>query len=113
VVVKTQGKNSGLKLYIIQQIDRKVPLDKIARDKDMDYAELLDTISHIIYSGSKLNLSYFIEETIDEDRYDEIYAYFREAETDDIDAAQEELGPDYTWEELMLVRCQFMSELAN
>ncbi|MBX3101861.1 MAG: DNA helicase RecQ [Bacteroidetes bacterium] len=113
VVVKTQGKNSGLKLYIIQQIDRKVPLDKIARDKDMEYNELLDTISHIIYSGSKLNLQYFIEEQIDDDRYEEIYAYFREAETDDLDEAMEELGADYTWEEIILVRCQFMSELAN
>lgn len=113
VVVKTQGKNSALKLYIIQQIDRKVPLDEIAEVKSMEYDELLDAISHIVYSGSKLNIQYYLDDVVDEDRQDEIYDYFMEADTDDLEVAQAELGTAYSWQEILLVRTQFMSEKAH
>ncbi|MFO0398881.1 MAG: RecQ family ATP-dependent DNA helicase, partial [Sphingobacteriia bacterium] len=113
IIVKTQGKNSASKLYIIQQIDRKAPLDAIAHAKDMDYETLLETVSHIIYSGSKLNIQYYIDEVVDEDRQNDIIDYFMEAETDDLEAAQAELGPDYSWEEIILVRAQFISENGN
>lgn len=113
VVVKTAGKNSANKLFIIQHIDRKTPLDEIAHQKSLSMDELMQELEHIIYSGTKLNIDYYINEVIDEDKQDEIYDYFMQAESDDLEMAQKELGGDYTPEEIQLMRAKFYSEMAN
>ena len=111
--VRTVAKKSQMKVSIIQSIDRKVALDDIAMAKGIEFDELLDEIECIVYSGTKLNIDYFLEEVIDDDKIDEIYDYFKESETDDLDEAIEELGDDYSEEEIRLVRIKFISEMAN
>lgn len=111
--VRTVAKKSQMKVSIIQSIDRKVALDDIALAKGIEFDELLDEIESIVYSGTKLNIDYFLEEVIDDDKIDEIYDYFKESETDDLDEAIEELGDDYSEEEIRLVRIKFISEMAN
>ncbi len=111
--IRTVAKKSQVKVDIIQYIDRKVPLDDIARVKGMEFAELLDIIDTIVYSGTRLNIDYFINEVMDEDVMADIYDYFKESDTDSIDAALDELGNDYTEEEIRLVRIKFLSEMAN
>ena len=115
MVVKSVVNKSGLKVYIIQSIDRQMPLDDIANAKGIDMTELLDEIESIVHSGTKLNIDYYIDDVIDEDKQDDIFEYFREeAETESIDAALEELGEDqYSEEEIRLVRIKFFSELGN
>jgi len=113
VVVKTAGKNSANKLFIIQHVDRKTPLNEIASLKGLSMDELMHEVDHIIYSGTKLNIDYYIKDMIDEDKQDEIYDYFMEAESDNLDVAQETLGPDFTPEEIQLMRAKFYSEMAN
>ncbi|MDL2256625.1 DNA helicase RecQ [Bacteroidales bacterium OttesenSCG-928-I14] len=112
--VRTVANKSKLKVYIVQSIDRKVALDDIALTKGLDFSELLDEIEAIVYSGTKINVDYFLEEVMDEDHVADIYTYFKEdSETDELEAAIEELGNDYTEEEIRLVRIKFLSELAN
>ncbi len=111
--VRTVAKKSQMKVSIIQSIDRKVALDDIALAKGIEFDELLDEIESIVYSGTKLNIDYFLEEVIDDDKIDEIYDYFKESETDDLDEAIDELGDDYSEEEIRLVRIKFISEMAN
>ena len=111
--VRTVAKKSMLKVNIIQAIDRQVALDDLAEAKGLDFEVLLDEIEAIVYSGTKLNIDYFVEEVIDDDRLDEIYDYFMESETDDLDAAIEELGEDCSEDEIRLVRIKFLSEQAN
>lgn len=111
--VRTVANKSKLKVSIIQSIDRKVALDDIASAKGMDFSELLDEVEAIVYSGTKLNIDYFIEEVMDDDHVDEIYQYFKESETDDLEVALDELGGDYTEEDIRLVRIKFISEMAN
>jgi len=106
LVVKSTGANSALKLYIIQNIDRKLPLDDIASAKGLTIAELIKEMENIVFSGTKLNLNYWIDEVLDEDQQEEIHEYFLEAETDDIEG-------DYEDEELRLYRIKFISEVAN
>ncbi len=114
MVVKSVVNKSGRKVYIIQSIDRKIPLEDIASAKGMQFDELLEELEHIVDSGTRVNIDYYIDDVVDEDRLEEVYDYFMEAETPDIDAALEELGDDdYTSEELRLVRIKFMSEVAN
>lgn len=113
VVVKTAPKKSMNKLFFIQHVDRKTPLNELAKLKNISYQELLNQIENIIYSGTKLNLDYYIDEEMDYDRVDEIYDYFMHAETDDLDTAENELGTDYSREEIQLVRAKFISEIAN
>jgi ATP-dependent DNA helicase RecQ len=113
VVVKSAVNKSKIKIYIIQQIDRKVELEEIAESKDLSMAEILSEIEHICYSGTKLNLNYYLSQVIDEDKQEEIYDYFMTADTDNIQAALKTLGPDYTEEELRLMRIKFLSEVAN
>jgi ATP-dependent DNA helicase RecQ len=113
IVVKTKGKNSAEKLYIIQQIDRKISLHDIADQRGIKYAEILDKIYHIVHSGSKLSLDYFVEQEIDPDTEEEIYDYFRQSKTDDLDVAQKYFGKDTSVEELMLMRIKFYSDMAN
>ena len=111
--IRTVAKKSMLKVSIIQSIDRQVALDDIAMAKGIEFEELLDEIEAIVYSGTKLNINYFLEEVMDDDHVDDIYEYFSEAESDSLEEAQKELGPDYSEEEIRLVRIKFMSEMAN
>ncbi len=111
--VRTVAKKSMLKVKIIQSIDRQVPLDDIADSQNIDFDELLDEVEAIVYSGTRLNIDYFLEEVIDEDHIDDIYDYFAESDTDKLSVAQEELGEDYTEDEIRLVRIKFISEMAN
>ena len=111
--VRTVANKSKLKVSIIQSIDSKVALDDIASAKGIDFNELLDEIEAIVYSGTKLNIDYFLDEAMDEDHLLDIYDYFKESETDSLAVAMDELGDDYTEEEVRLVRIKFISEMAN
>ncbi|RSK51521.1 DNA helicase RecQ [Hymenobacter rigui] len=114
VVVKSAVNKSKIKIYIIQQIDKKMDLEEIASSKGIDMRELMEEIEHICYSGTKLNLDYYINGVLDEERQDEIYDYFMTAQTDNIAVALKELGTDdYTEEDLRLMRIKFLSEVAN
>ncbi len=113
LVVKSTGANSALKLYIIQNVDRKLPLSDIASAKGLEIPELIKEMEQIVFSGTKLNLSYWVDEILDEDQQEEIHDYFLEAETDDLDEAMEEFDGDYEDEELRLYRLKFISEVAN
>lgn len=111
--VRTVANKSKMKVSIIQAIDRKVALDDIATSKGIEFDELLDEMESIVYSGTKLNISYFLEEIMDQDHMLDIYEYFKESTTDDVDEAMDELGDDFTEEEIRLVRIKFISEMAN
>ncbi|WP_348744662.1 RecQ family ATP-dependent DNA helicase [Tenacibaculum sp. 190524A05c] len=113
LVVKSTGVNSGLKLYIIQNTDRKLPLDDIAKSKGLEMNELIKEMEAIVFSGTKLNIDYAIEDLLDEDQQEEIYDYFMEAETDKIQEALDEFDGDYDDEELRLMRIKFTSDVAN
>lgn len=113
LVVKSTGANSGLKLYIIQNIDRKLPLSDISSAKGLDMEGLLKEMEQIVYSGTKLNISYWIDEILDDEQQEEIHDYFMESESDNIKAALEEFDGDYDTEELRLMRIKFISEVAN
>ena len=111
--VRTVANKSKLKVSIIQSIDMKVALDDIAISKGIDFDELLTEIEAIVNSGTKLDIDYFIESVMDDDRAEDIYEYFRESESDSIDDAIDELGDDYSEEEIRLVRIKFLSEMGN
>lgn len=111
--VRTVANKSKLKVFIIQAIDRKIALDDIAISKGLEFPELLDEIEAIIYSGTKINIDYFINEVMEEDHILDIYEYFRESQTDDVETALAELGSDYTEEEIRLIRIKFVSEMGN
>lgn len=114
MVVKTQANKSALKVSIIQNIDRKIGLEDIANAKGLTYNDILKEVEAIVNSGTKLNISYFVDEMIDEGRQNEVYDYFHNAATDSIDKALNDLGEaDYTREEIQLMRIKFMSELGN
>ena len=111
--VRTVAKKSMLKVKIIQSIDRQLALDDIAEAQGIDFDELLDEVEAIVYSGTKLNIDYFLEEVMDEDHIDDIYDYFAESDTDKLSVAQDELGDEYSEDEIRLVRIKFISEMAN
>ena len=111
--IRTVANKSKLKVAIINAIDRKVALDDLAISKGVEFDELLDDVESIVYSGTKLNIDYFLEEILDEENLNEIYDYFRSSDTDSIDVAIEELGGEYTEEEIRLVRIKFISEVGN
>jgi len=113
LVVKSTGANSALKLYVIQSVDRKLPLDDIASAKGLELPELIKEMEQIVFSGTKLNIGYWIDEILDEDQQEEIHDYFLEADTDSISAAIDEFDGDYEDEELRLYRLKFISEVAN
>lgn len=113
LVVKSTGANSALKLYIIQNIDRKLPLDDIAKSKGLDMDALLKEMEQIVYSGTKLNIKYWIDEILDDDQQEEIHDYFMESHSDKIQDALNEFDGDYDTEELRLMRIKFISEVAN
>ena len=111
--VRTVANKSKLKVSIIQRIDRKVALDEIASSNGLEFTELLDEIEAIVYSGTRINIDYFVNDVMDEDHVEDIYEYFKDSETDDLEDAIEELGGDYTEDEIRLVRIKFLSEMAN
>ncbi len=111
--VRTVAKKSILKVKIIQGIDRKIDLEEVAKSQGLDFDELLTEIEAIVYSGTRLNIDYYIDDVMDEDHVDDIYDYFQESDTDDLETAMEELGDDYSEEDIRLVRVKFMSEMAN
>lgn len=113
MVVKSTGSNSALKLYIIQNIDRKLPLDDIAKAKGMSMKEFIKELEAIVYSGTKLNINYWLDDILDEDQQEEIHDYFMDSKTDKIDVAIKELDGEYDDEELRLYRIKFISEVAN
>ncbi len=109
--VRSVANKSKQKIAIIQSIDRRVPLDELAESKGLEFSELLDEIEAIMYSGLKINISYYINEVMDQDIQDDIFAYFKESESDDLKLAFEELGNDYSEDEIRLMRIKFLSEL--
>ena len=111
--IRTVANKSKLKVAIITAIDRKVALDDLAISKGVEFDELLDDIESIVYSGTKLNIDYFLEEILDEENMLEIYDYFKNSDTDNINTAIEELGGEYSEEEIRLVRVKFISEMGN
>lgn len=114
VVVKSSVNKSKIKIFIIQQIDRKIDLDEIADSKDIPLTDVIEEIEHICYSGTKLNIDYYLNQVIDKDRQGEIYEYFMNAENDSIQLAMDEFDDtDYSEEELRLIRIKFLSEVAN
>ena len=113
LLVRSVPNKSKLKISLIQGIDRRIPLDELAESKGLDFNEMLDEVEAIVYSGTKINIDYFISEIMDEDHEDEIFEYFKESESDDLDEAVQELGSDFTEEEIRLVRIKFLSELGN
>ncbi|MEP5545208.1 DNA helicase RecQ [Maribacter dokdonensis] len=113
LVVKSTGANSALKLYVIQNVDRKLPLSDIASAKGLEIPELIKEMEQIVYSGTKLNLNYWIDEILDEDQQEEIHDYFLEADTDNLEEAMTEFDGEYEEEELRLYRLKFISEVAN
>jgi len=113
LVVKSTGANSGLKLYIIQNVDRKLSLEDIASAKGIEIPELIKEMEQIVYSGTKLNIAYHIDEVLDEDQQEEMHDYFLEADSDDLEEAMEEFDGEYEEEDLRLYRLKFISEVAN
>ena len=109
--VRTVQKKSLLKVKIIQNIDRQIDLEDIATSQNIGFDELLDELEAIVYSGTKLNIDYFLEEVMDEDRVDDIYDYFADSDTDDLEAALQVLGGNE--DEVRLVRVKFISDMAN
>jgi ATP-dependent DNA helicase RecQ len=113
LVVKSTGSNSANKLYIIQNVDRKLPLDDIASSKGMSMSDFIKEMEAIVYSGTKLNITYWVDDILDEDQQEEIHDYLMESSTESISDASEEFDGDYDDEELRLYRIKFISEVAN
>ncbi|MEO0641631.1 MAG: HRDC domain-containing protein, partial [Bacteroidota bacterium] len=115
VVVKSTARKSMNKLFIIQHVDRRTPLDRIASIKGLEYSELLNSVEQIVYSGTRLDIDYFIKDQIDEDVIEDIYDYFMNAESDNLDLAEKELSQDMEVErdDIRLVRIKFLSEVGN
>jgi ATP-dependent DNA helicase RecQ len=113
LIVKSTGVNSGLKLFIIQNTDKKLPLEDISKSKGLEMKELIKEMESIIYSGTKINIDYALDDLLDEDQQEDIHEYFMEAETDDIETALEEFDGDYDEEELRLMRIKFINEVGN
>jgi ATP-dependent DNA helicase RecQ len=113
MVVKSVVNRSGLKVYVVQSIDRKMPLEDIAKSKGKDVDDILTEIEHIVQSGTKVNIDYYIDEEVDEEDQEEVFDYFMDAESDDIEEALEEFEGAYTEEEMRLLRIKFMSDVAN
>ncbi len=113
LVVKSTGINSALKLFIIQNTDRKIPLEDIAKSKGLSFEELINEMQRIIYSGTKLKINYAIDDLLDEEQQEEVFDYFLESETDKIQAAYDEFEGDYEEEELRLMRIKFLCDVAN
>jgi ATP-dependent DNA helicase RecQ len=113
MVVKSLVIKSGLKVQLIQNIDRKLPLEDIGKSQGKSMDEIIEEIEMIVNSGTRVNINYYIDGILDEDNQEEIYDYFSEAESDSLQGAYDEFDGDYTEEELRLMRIKFMSEMAN
>jgi ATP-dependent DNA helicase RecQ len=113
LVVKSTGINSALKLYLIQSIDRKLPLEDIADAKGMSMEKLVSEMETIVFAGTRLNIDYYLEDLFDDDQLEELYDYFIESDSDSISEATAAFDGDYEEEELRLYRLKFMSEIAN
>ncbi|MCX7729516.1 MAG: ATP-dependent DNA helicase RecQ, partial [Bacteroidia bacterium] len=113
IVIKTAANKSQLKVSIIQSIDRKIDLDEICKLKKIEFNELLDELESIVYSGTKINIDYYIYNVIDEDKIEDIMLYFKESETDSLEEALKEFGADATEEEIRLIRIKFISDYGN
>ena len=113
LVIKTTGANSALKLFIIQNIDRKLPIRDIADAKGMELPNFLDQLETIVFSGTKVNIQYAIDDLFDEEQQEELHEYFMEAENNDIQEAVEEFDGEYEEDDLRIFRIKFMSEVAN
>ena len=113
MVVKSVVNKSGLKVHIIQNIDKKIGLNDIARAKGIKIDELISEVEHIVSSGTKVNINYYINDVMDEDKQEEIFDYFKECETDSVSEALAELGGDFEESEIRLMRIKFISELGN
>ncbi len=111
--VRTVANKSKLKVSIIQAIDRKIALDELAESKGLEFGELLDEIEAIVYSGTKINIDYFLHEIMDDEHIDDIFDYFKESESDSLEDAIEEVGMEYSEEEIRLIRIKFLSEMGN
>ena len=111
--VRTVANKSLLKVSIIESIDRQVDLDDLADSKNIDFSELLDEMENIVYSGTRINIDYFIENIMDDEDIEDIYEYFRESETDSLEEAMNEFDNDYTEDEIRLIRIKFLSEMAT
>ena len=111
--MRSVANQSNVKIYLIKGTDRKIGLDELAKDKGMDMDELLDELEAIVYSGYKINIGYYVDSVMDQDIHDDIYDYFRDSESDDLQTAIDELGDDFTEEEIRLVRIQFLSDMGN
>jgi len=113
LIIKSTGSNSSLKLYLIQNIDKKLPLDDIASGKGMDMEQLLDEMETIVKAGTKLDINYWIDEILDEDSQDELFEYFIETDSDKINEALRNFNGDFEEDEIRLYRLKFLSEIAN
>ena len=113
LVVKQLVNKSGMKVRLIQNIDRKLPLEDIGSSQGKDLNEVLNEIEMIVQSGTRVNINYYIDDMLDDGEQEEIYDYFSEAETDDLKVAYDEFDGDYSEEEIRLMRIKFMSEMAN
>ncbi|MDE7126022.1 MAG: HRDC domain-containing protein, partial [Muribaculaceae bacterium] len=113
LIVRTVPKKSQQKLSIVQGIDRRVPLDELAGSLGLEFSDLLTKIEGIVYSGTRINISYFLDEIMDQDDQQDIYDYFKESDTDCLKQAYAELGSDFSEEEIRLVRIKLLSELGN
>jgi len=113
LMIRGLPKKADLKQPIINGIDRRIPLDELAESNGLEFNELLDVIEAMVHAGMKINIDYFISEIMDEDSENEIFEYFKESESGDVDTAVEELGNDFTEDEIRLVRIKFLSELGN
>ncbi len=111
--VRSVPDKNSTKLYIITLIDRKIPLPEIAHSKGLEFDELIDEIEAIVYSGTKININYYINEIIDEDSQEELFDFFKESETDDLNNAYKEFGSDFTEDEIRLAHIKFLSEMGN
>ena len=113
MVVRSVANKSNVKIAIIQAVDRKVPLESIAESKGLEYEELLDKLEAIVYSGTRINIKYDIDERLDPDDQEELFEYFKESESGDLEEAYEEYGDVYSEEEIRLMRIRFLSEMGN
>ena len=112
-VIKSTVQKSGLKVFVIQSVDRKIPVEDIANAKGVKYEKVLEEMEGIVSSGTKLNISYYLDEMLEEDQQEELFEYFMEADSDNIDAAKEEFDGEYSFEEIRLMRIKFLSEVGN
>ena len=114
LIIKSVVNKSGLKVYLIQNIDRKISLEDMAEAKGMKLKDIIGEIETIVGSGTRIDINYYINEVIDQDRQDEVYDYFRSASSDSVEDALQELGEDdYSEEDIRLMRIRFMSEMGN